>query len=104
MSHGRQFGIDLPAGVNTTLTNPVGLTLTLNVSFCNRTDSSASVRLALATSASPGLGDWLEWDAAIAPKGVLERTAIVVGAGEFLVARAAAAGVSCVGFGFEKTT
>ncbi len=102
MADGRLFGLDLAASTPTTLYNPTTLTATLTLSLCNRSATATTVRVALAPTSTPGPGDWIEYDTYLAPAGVLERTAIVAGPGQFLVARASAAGVSAVGFGFEE--
>ncbi|KRC36229.1 hypothetical protein [Acidovorax sp. Root219] len=102
MPQGKLFGLDLAAGADTTLYNPAGVTTTLTLSLCNRTAVAVTVRVALAATAMPTSGDWIEYDTYLAPAGVLERTAIVMGSGQFLVARASAAGVSAVGFGFQE--
>ncbi len=102
MPQGRLFGVDLAANAVTTIYNPAGVTTTLTLSLCNRTANAVTVRVALAAAAAPTAGEWIEYDAYLPPAGVLERSAIVVGAGQFLVARASAAGVSAVGFGFQE--
>jgi len=102
MPQGKLFGVDLAAGATTTLYNPAGVTTTLTLSLCNRTATAANLRVALAATAAPTAGEWIEYDVYLPPSGVLERTAIVVGPGQYLVARASAAGVSAVGFGFEE--
>ncbi|KRC30690.1 hypothetical protein [Acidovorax sp. Root217] len=102
MAQGKLFGLDLAAGAITTLYNPAGVTTTLTLSLCNRTAAAVSVRVALAATATPTAGEWIEYDVYLPPSGVMERSAIVIGSGQFLVARASAAGVSAVGFGFEE--
>lgn len=102
MANGRLGAADLAANTNTTLYNPATLTGTVTVSLCNRSATGVLVRLALASTATPTDAEWLEYDQYLPPAGVLERTAIVVGAGQLLVARANGAGVSAVGFGFEE--
>lgn len=102
MANGRLGAADLAAGVNTTLYTPSTGTGTVTVSLCNRGATGTLVRLALASTATPAAGEWLEYDQYLPPAGVLERTAVVVGAGQWVVARASAAGVSAVVFGFEE--
>jgi hypothetical protein len=102
MADGRLFAWDLAAATATTLYNPATLTGTLTLSLCNRTSTAQLVRVALAATATPTAAEWIEYDVYLPPAGVLERTAIVVGPGQYLVARASAAGVSAVGFGFEE--
>lgn len=102
MPQGRLFGVDLAANAVTTIYNPAGVTTTLTLSLCNRTSVAVTVRVALASTAAPTAGEWIEYDTYLPPSGVMERSAIVIGTGQFLVARASAAGVAAVGFGFEE--
>ncbi|CAN7203242.1 hypothetical protein LJR118_000618 [Acidovorax sp. LjRoot118] len=102
MANGRLGAADLVANTNTTLYNPVGATGAVTVSVVNRNAGGALVRLALATTATPTGSEWLEFDAYLPTAGVLERTAIVVGPGQFLVVHSSAASVSAVAFGFEE--
>lgn len=102
MANGRLFALDLAAATATTLYQPATLTGTLTLSLVNRNTWAVLVRVALAAAAIPTDAEWIEYDVYLPPSGVLERTAIVVGPGQYLVARASAAGVSAVGFGFEE--
>lgn len=102
MANGRLGAVDLTANTDTTLyTCPIGKTATVNVTFTNRQTSPVNVKLALANSASPATTDYLEFNTELPPFGVLERTGIVVGAGQFLVVTSNVSGVSAVAFGFE---
>jgi len=94
----------LIGGANTDITlyqNATGSAATVTVSFCNTGANPTAVRLALSTSAVISLGDYLEYDAVIAPSGVLERTGIVVGPSQFLIARVSQAACTAVVYGFE---
>ncbi len=102
MANGRLFAVDLAAAAVTTLYNPATMTGTLTLSLANRSAGATTVRVALAATAAPTAGEWIEYDVYLPPLGVLERTAIVVGPGQYLVARAGGAGVSAVGYGFEE--
>ena len=102
MANGRMGAADLAANTNTTLYNPTGATGTVTVSVVNRNAGGALVRLALAATATPTAAEWLEYDAYLPTAGVLERAAIVVGSGQYLVVQSSAASVSAVAFGFEE--
>lgn len=101
MAIGKLGAADLAANANTTVYNPAGVAGTVTLSLCNRNAVGVMVRVALAAAAAPTTAEWLEYDVFLPPSGVLERSAIVVGPGQYLVARASVAGVSAVAFGFE---
>ena len=72
----------------------------LNVSMTNVSSQAVSVRLAVATSATPDDWDWIEWDTVIVPNGTLERTSLMVQAERRIVVRASTANainVTCYG-------
>lgn len=105
MATGRLGTADLAAVTNTTLyTVPTGYFTVATVSVVNRGNSSATIRLALATTASPSAAEWIEYDVEILPKGVLERTGIVMDAGKNLVIYSSAANVGAMAFGIETST
>lgn len=101
MAIGKLGAADLAANANTTVYNPAGVAGTVTLSLCNRSATAATVRVALSAAAAPTSAEWIEYDVYLPPSGVLERSAIVVGPGQYLVARANVAGVSAVAYGFE---
>jgi len=102
MASGQLGAADLTALTNTTLyTAPAGVTSTVNVNLCNRTAAPVTARIALSTTATPTLGEYIEYDVSIPANSAIERTAIVVGGGQNIVVYAGAAGVSAVATGFE---
>lgn len=96
----------LAATTNTTVyTIPVGYYTVFNVSMTNVSTSSVTIRLAMATTTTPGSAEWIEYDTVIAPKGVFERTGLVAGPGLNIVAYAsAAAAVNVTVYGIETST
>jgi len=101
---GRLGAFNLYAGVPQAIyvcDKTVGTTLT--VSICNRSNVDARIRIALSTSAtSPTSDEYLEYDAVISAKGVLERTGIVVGTGEYVVVQSNVDGVSAMAYGVTQ--
>lgn len=60
----------------------------LAVSVCNRADTSLEqVSIAVSTTATPTLPEFVEWNTTLVPHGVLERTQIIAAAGDNIVVR-----------------
>lgn len=92
---------DTPTTVYTVPENTVA---TLNIALVNRGTDPAKVRVAITDASNPGDADWIEYDAEIpASGGVLERTALVAGAGENIIIYSDVGSVSARVNGFEET-
>lgn len=91
------------ATTNTTVyTVPSGKVATFNVNVVNRGASTATVRLAISATGTPGNSEWIEYGATIPANGVLERTALVASAGKNVVAYASTADTSVNVYGYEE--
>lgn len=102
MASGRLGAADLSATTNTTIyTVPSGKYAALTISIANRNTLGAKIRLAISATATPGNSEWIEYDAVIPPNGVLERSGIVIGSGQYLVVYSDIANLSVVAYGIE---
>lgn len=64
--------------LTTVYTVPAGFSAIATLSLTNRTTDALSVRVATSTSDEPEDSEFIEWDTVIVPRGVLERTQIVL--------------------------
>jgi hypothetical protein len=84
---------------------PANTFVVATVSMVNRhATDTASVRLAIADSATPTTADYIEFDADLVAGGVLERTGLVINAGKYLVAYTSGGSVSVMAMGIETAT
>ena len=102
---GKLGSIDLAATSNTVLfTGAVDKVTTANINFCNRNSASVQVRIAIENGATgtPSASEYLEFDAIIPANGVLERTGLVISAGDSVVVYSNTSQVSVNAWGFES--
>ena len=83
---------------------PTGYYSVFNVSMTNTSASSVTIRLAVASTSTPSSAEWIEYDTVIVPKGVFERTGLVLDAGKYVVAYcSAASAVNVTVYGIETS-
>lgn len=105
MATGRLGTADLAATTNTTLyTVPASTFAVATVNLVNRTTSAIAVRIAIASTATPSNGEWIEYGVSLAANTILERTGLVLDAGKNIVVYASATGISAVCYGIETAT
>ena len=107
MATGRLSGTDLTTTAATSVyTCPVTTFSVVSVSICNRTASAVTVNLALtSTGSTPATTDYLEFGASLSANGVVERTGIVMSAGNQLVVTAGTGNaLSVIVVGIETAT
>ena len=78
-----------------------------SLSVLNRGASAVTVRIAVTTQSpptAPNNAEFLEYDVSISPKGVLERTGLVLQAGRIISVYASTSGVSVTAMGIETST
>jgi hypothetical protein len=108
MATGRLGVAAIPAGTTgagtVVYTVPTGTYGVFNISITNRNASTIAVRVALAATSTPNVQDYLEYDTAIIPNGVFERTGLVAQAGLNVVVYSNTANVGCTVYGIETST
>jgi hypothetical protein len=103
MASGKLGGASLAAATYTTLyTVPALTTASFSVNFANLNTVSVTIRLAIGTNATPAATDWLIYDVVIPGNGELERTGLVLGAANLVVAYSSATNVTATIYGYEE--
>ncbi|MDC0002458.1 hypothetical protein OAP94_00385 [bacterium] len=105
MATGRLGASNMSAGTNTSIyTCPADTYAVASLNICNRGNQATSIRIAVADNATPALGEYIEYEVELLAKGVLERTGIVLAAGQIIVAYTSVANISAVVMGIETST
>lgn len=105
MPSGRLAALPIPATTNTIVyTVPTGFYTVCNVSITNRNTTAIRMRLAMSSSGTPSIHEWIEFDTIIIPNGVFERTGLVLNAALNIVVFSDTANVGCTVYGIETST
>lgn len=76
--------------------------IVVNVSACNQGGSANTTRISVVPSGgTAGVAHHIESDVSLASKGVIERTGIVLGTGDFIVVRSGGGDVSFACWGVD---
>ena len=108
MATGRLGTANITSTANTTIyTVPASTFSVVSVSVCNRNSTTAAtIRIAIASSASPNPDEYIEYDTSLVASGVVERTGLVMAANQILVVQVSSATptISVVAMGIETST
>lgn len=103
MASGKLGSAALVANTDTTVyTVPALKVSTLNISITNRGSAATIVNVAISAGAIPANEEFIEYGIEIPANGILERSAIVAGAGERVIVRSSTANCSVRIHGFEE--
>lgn len=75
-----------------------------SISVCNRGNTDAGIRVALAAGTTPTDDEWIEYNVDVGGHGVLERTGVLLSAGQRVIVWSSAPNVSVVVVGVETST
>jgi len=108
MATGRLGTANITTTANTTIYQvPISTFAVVSVNIVNRSSaSSCSIRIAISTTASPGVDEYIEYDSSLVANGTLERTGLVMDASKYLVVQTPTATptLSVVAYGIETST
>ena len=108
MATGRLGVANITTTSDTTVyTVPATTFSVVSINIVNRSSSAtAQIRIAIASSSTPALTEYIEYDSVLVTNGVLERTGIVMDAGKLLVVQTPTASptLSVVVYGIETST
>lgn len=104
MASGRLGVAALVANNDTTVyTVPASTLASCNIALVNRGNSPAVCNVAFSNSATPSVAEYVEFGVEVPANGILERTAVIAGAGERVIIRASTAFVTARIHGYEET-
>ena len=96
---------NLSANADTVLyTAPASTFAIATVNIVNRSGSTVTARIAIADADVPTNAEYIEYDVGVPPKGVIERTGVVVVADQRIVVRSSAVDVNAIAYGIVTST
>lgn len=102
---GKLGALNLSANTDTVLyTTPAGTFVIAAINIVNRSSATVTARIAICDADAPTVAEYIEYDVGVPPKGVLERTGIVVGASQRIVVRSSAVDVNAIAYGITTAT
>ena len=105
MASGRLGIADLVDSTDTVVyTCPADTFTVATVSICNRGNQVITLKMSVSDSGTPDASEYVEYDTEVLSHGVLERTGLVMNAGQKLVVWSNAVNVSAVVMGIETGT
>jgi hypothetical protein len=105
MATGKLAGTTLASATYTEIyTVPSGNFAVVTVNILNKSASSRQVRLTVSNAFPPTADDYLEYDTTILASSVLERTGIVLSAGQKISGRSSGTDTTFVVMGIETPT
>jgi hypothetical protein len=108
MATGRLGTANITTTANTTIyIVPSSTFAVVSVNICNRNSTTAAtIRIAVASSASPNPDEYIEYDTSLVANGVVERTGLVLAANQQVVVQVSSATptISVVAMGIETST
>jgi len=108
MATGRLGTANITTTSDTTVyTVPAATFSVVSINVVNRSSSAAAqIRIAIASSATPTVAEYIEYDSSLVANGVLERTGIVMDAAKIIVVQTPTATptLSVVVYGIETST
>lgn len=89
--------------ITTVYTCPSGYYAVVTTALLNYTDSATTFKLSIVETgnSTPVISDYLEYDTVLSSKNVIERTGLVLGAGQKLVVSSPTSGVIVNVYGIE---
>jgi hypothetical protein len=105
MATGKLAGNTMASATYTEIyTCPAGNFAVVTVNVVNKSASTRQVRLTVSDAFPPTANDYIEYDTTILANGVLERTGIVLAAGQKISSRSSGTDTTVVVYGIETPT